>query len=261
MNLKDQIELLNTLIEEGYILDFYQTKKLLYTYGVKKIDVSYIEHREDNSIDKVYGNEDLHKVSLVVRKKSWVKSLPSIYQDNKFLINFLFALQLTQSTQKEIIDNIETLFIPEETVAIDWLFEWFGISFGNYISDNSKRKYLYRLIELHKIRGTKEYLEEIVFILVNRKINIIEFSRYRFEIEIFFENEERDKKDEICQIVSKIIEVEKPAFTFFLGIKNCKNKKKIQDIESPIQQNVIVDSTIEEDKTVDNNEFDEFDEW
>lgn len=110
--------------------------------------------------------------SVELCRESWIKNLPELYHDNEFLQRFLFGIQQNYQKTEAKLDDISYLFNPSNTEFIDWLASWVGISFSSEVSEHSKRRLVQNMVRLYKIRGSKEYLVELIEYLTNVVVRI-----------------------------------------------------------------------------------------
>ena len=173
----------------------------------------------------------------------YIKYLPSIYQDNKFLEGFLLAFEqiLTgvsdsnevpgSDTQglEEYIDNIHTYFHPgypsknnqidrKETAPTEflpWLATWVALSLRDDWKEETKRRFISQIVPLYRMRGTKAGLTQILQLYTQEKVNIYEFDDppHYFQVELSLSDRSDLARTEA--IARAIIDREKPAHTFY----------------------------------------------
>ncbi len=246
------IKYIQNLLNKKIEVDLYSLKTLLSQANIKIKDIIFKECRDKPhltliSIDSF--DEKEKTINITLCEKSWIELLPSIYQENDFLKRFLYGFQVTMLTQKEKVEHINDLFIPEKTDAINWLGSWFGVNF-NSNNENAKRKMLYKIIELYKIRGTKEYLIEIIKIFTDIDIKILERYIPKYIIEkgyidkssIDFTksftvrinkklSKDNTEEKKLLQSIKIILNREKPAFTSaYIDYKFLHIKEIIGDV-------------------------------
>lgn len=231
MNKEEDIVLyIDNLIKKGIDVPYYKAKRLL---DISSLEVQNIKFVSGKSLLVKSIARDINgNINIVISEKSWVEYLPKIYKQDKILVDFLYGFQLLLLKQKEIVDNSERLLTPEISEQLDWLASWFGISFNTLVEDDSKRNFIYKILSLYNIRGTKKYLIELVKIIMD--IEIIIKERYipnsviqneydindEFDIKksftVVIEKQFSDDK-EIEKIkfnmLKKLVLKEKPAFT------------------------------------------------
>ena len=189
-------------------------------------DVSYIAGESQKAIlDKITFLED-DTIKLVYKKESWIQLLPSLYQDNQFLEQFLFGFQQTHQNMENTIDTLSEQFTPYNTEFISWLGNWVGVEFGDDIEIDSKRRLLSDIVRLYKIRGTKDYFISVVKHLTNVTISIDDKGEYskihhnllsknphKSLMKIFIHekiSEDKNEESQKLSIIKRIFESEKP---------------------------------------------------
>ncbi|MEA3354638.1 MAG: phage tail protein [Campylobacterota bacterium] len=228
-NKEETVKYIQKLLDNSIDIDYYRLRFILDTNGIVIDDIIFTEQRGRADLSLV-SIEDIGEssVSITVNSKSWNKFLPSIYQDNDLLKNFLFSIQVSSLTQREQIDNVEKLFNPESTAFVDWLSSWFGIKYHDIVDDDAKRVMLYNMMDLYKCRGTKKYFIKLIKILTNVDIDIEEYVLYSgyqyhkmnkqmknsFKVIIKDKiSDDKAKEKEKLRIIMNIIDNEKPVNT------------------------------------------------
>jgi phage tail-like protein len=223
----DVIVYIQSLLNEGFSLPYYNISHLLHTYNYSIADIHFIKPNKKQPRLTIHSIKETKKgVNLLVYEESWSNYLPLVLK-NETLEEFLYGFQLSMFKQIEVIDNIETLFTPEKTpeAFVEWIASWFNIAFSDKIKLKNRRKIIYKLTELYNAKGTKFYLKEMVLLLTDITIEIKEravldnFStsnkNLSFIVTIIKEPPYVDhlEKNLMHQIVKSIIENEKPIFT------------------------------------------------
>lgn len=260
---KETVDYINKLLDSFVDVDYYRLKFILdrNNISVENLIFQELSDKSELSLISINLNSNL-SVNLSINSLSWTKYLPSIYQDNDFLKNFLFGIQVTSLNQEEVIDNISDLFKPETTEFIDWLSSWFGIKYHTIVSEEAKKVMLYNMIELYKCRGTKKYFKRLVKILTNMDIEIVEYtvySDYQHLSSQAFKNsfkviiQQKISEDPIeektkLNIITNIINQEKPIntkanieYSFIETVDYEAEKESIVDYHSEYQSDVTYD--------------------
>lgn len=223
----DVVVYIQSLLNEGFSLPYYNIAHLLKTYNYSVADIMFIKPTKKQprlTIQSIKETEE--GVKLGVFEESWSNYLPLVLK-NDTLEEFLYGFQLVMFKHIEVMDNVETLFSPEQTpeAFVGWLGSWFNIAFSDKIKLKNRRKIIYRLTELYSAKGTQYYLKEMVHLLTDIHIEIKErevldnFStsnkNLSFVVSIKEEPayEDNVEKNLMHQIVKNIIENEKPIFT------------------------------------------------
>ncbi len=115
-------------------------------------------------------------VDLKVASQNPIRNLPSIYQGNQSLENFLWIFQhITNSTQSTL-DRIHTFFDPIEapTDFYKWLGTWFSINVNYAITEEKMRCLIRDAVSLYQWRGTVAGLAKYLEIITDVKPTIHE---------------------------------------------------------------------------------------
>lgn len=263
----DPIIYIKSLLDEGFTLPSHNVIELLNIYNYKISNIKLIEPKNEQkrlTLSKI--REEASGISLFIYEKSWADYLPAVYR-NKDLSDFLYGFQLTMLKQMTTIDKIENLFTPEKTPdeLVNWLGFWFNISFSNKIKIKNKRKILYKLTSLYNTKGTSKYLKEMVYLLTDTTIEIQERSSLldhdKTECSSFIVNIEGEppyhseiERQQIHQIIQKIINTEKPIFTnaYFNSSFSLINQVPIKEdiITESLESQYIPESIIDEEAII-----------
>ena len=261
----DVVVYIQSLLNEGFSLPYYNIAHLLKTYNYSVADIIFIKPTKKQPRLTIHSiKETKEGVNLSVFEESWSNYLPLVLK-NDTLEEFLYGFQLLMFKHIEVIDNIETLFTPEKTpeAFVEWLASWFNIAFSDKIKLKNRRKVIYRLTELYNAKGTKYYLKEMVFLLTDIEIDIKErevldtFSssnkNLSFVVTIIKEPPYTDnvEKNVMHQIVKNIIDSEKPIFTTAL-FDNSFELNTLQSIPSTPEKkelNIDQEAIIKEQET------------
>jgi len=224
---RDVVVYIQSLLNEGFILPYYNIAKLLKIYHYNIAEIIFIKPKNKQERLTLHSIREIKKgVVLTIIEQSWTDYLPQVYR-NDDLEAFLYGFQLSMFKYIEVIDNVEELFTPEQApdAFIEWLASWFNMTFSDKIQLKNRRQIIYRLTSLYNAKGTKKYLIEMVSLLTDIEIEIEEraildnFSMINknlsFVVSIKQEpNYPNDyEKSLVHQIVKEIIESEKPIFT------------------------------------------------
>lgn len=126
---------------------------------------------------------EINKLKLELAGTSLIDYLPQIYKMNDkslFLSRFLFIFQSLYADLNNDIDNLPRLFAPDrvDEEFLNWLVQWFSIK-DTYIWGEEKLRILLKnIIELYKIKGTKQSIKKIVELYLGVTPLVIE----RFEV-------------------------------------------------------------------------------
>lgn len=190
-------------------------------------------------------------VNLRVASMNPIGFLPSIYQGNEQLKNFLWIFQHIFNSITFKLDNIHRYFNPIEAPRdfYKWLASWFSINV-NYTITEEKMRYLIKdIVSLYQWRGTAaglaryleiitdvkpEILEDYVphkeyLIKSDRLIEnyILEKNRSQYTFTVYFPVKAGHFDLDTIKKINQIIESEKPAHAhFYLIFKTDKEKEK-----------------------------------
>jgi phage tail-like protein len=166
--------------------------------------------------------------------------LPAIYQD-QFLGRYLSAFEkilLGRNDQdqsephlnglEETIDAIASYFDPNDTPQefLSWLASWAALSLRADLDPETQRGFISRIIQLYRRRGTKNNLIELLTIFtgiqptvdehaVPTNLNAQTDSAFFFKVSILMANPKPDEVNRQRAIARALIEMEKPAHTFY----------------------------------------------
>lgn len=151
--------------------------KLLYPSLSDKIDLEFVESNAQRFtvIDCKYDKSQ-KKLTLKATSNNPIRHLPSMYQDNDFLRNYLMIFQHIMNETSITLDNIDNLFRPMEADAkfLPVIADWFGINPELLGSEEITRKVLQFAIPLYRYRGTKLGLKTLLYLISGIKPEIIE---------------------------------------------------------------------------------------
>jgi phage tail-like protein len=195
-------------------------------------------------------------VDLKVASANPIRNLPSIYQGNQSLKNFLWIFQHITNDIQATLDRVHTFFDPIEapTDFYKWLGSWFSINVNYAITEEKMRCLIRDAVNLYQWRGTvvglTKYLEIITDVkptihenvmpqtefiidgnrIAERQILDESTSQYFFTVE-FPVGVEHFSLDDIKKIYY-IIQTEKPAHTnFYLIFTRVKKERKVSFFE------------------------------
>lgn len=116
------------------------------------------------------------KIMLYATSKNPIRNLPSIYQEDEFLRNFLMIFQHISNDIAIKIDNMNELFRPMRCPAdfLNVLADWFGIDINLLGGEENKRLFLQYAIPLFKTRGTITGIKILIYIATGIVVEIVE---------------------------------------------------------------------------------------
>ena len=262
-NSKDEtLTYLNTLLEKDISIYQEQLNKVCELNGIKINEELFT--LGDSLRPKLHSVElKDDKLNVVYEKKSWIKTLPSLYHENEFLKRFLHGIEHSHYQIEKQIDNMADQFSAQKTEFVDWLSSWLGITISNNVDEIAKRKLLSDMVRLYGIRGTKQYFIDIIKHLCNVEVRIEHAQEYRTlhhnlilkdtskKLINIYIDENLDTKDEERKIsfIKSIMEHEKPIGTSYKIIYKHKDPIKQETLKE------LKEDTIKEDeKQINTNE-------
>lgn len=115
----------------------------------------------------------LNGVKVYCPRKSYIRYLPEVYQDNEgnaeFLTRFLSIFESVFVDIEDELDRQTEYLDPQEIPLpyLSWLNEWLGVEQGETWPGQARRELLLSAPELYKQRGTKEGLLELLQIYLD----------------------------------------------------------------------------------------------
>lgn len=136
-----------------------------------RIDLSV----QSDTLPEIYG------IKIQFPKQTWMEYLPEIYQEDKksssFLERFLGIYQSLYQDMSNKITQAASFFDPDVVDGdfLKWLATWLSID-DVYVWSEDKLKYLIKnAMGMYKIRGTTEYLADIIELYTGKKPYIVEY--------------------------------------------------------------------------------------
>lgn len=124
---------------------------------MKDIDLAYEEsYVKRFTILKCTYDRIARKVCFTVASANPIRHLPSNYQGNAFLRNFLMVFQHVFNSTTITLDNLHHYFRPMEcpTRFLPVIADWFGVHLDTLGGESEVRRFLQYAIPLYKFRGT-----------------------------------------------------------------------------------------------------------
>lgn len=161
-------------------LDVYKAKNRitrLFPSMENRIDIEFVEAecRRFVVLDCEY-NDDKEIIKLKVASKNPIRHLPSIYQENDFLRNYLMIFQHIMNETSITLDNIDNLFRPMEVDSrfLPLISSWIGVNYELLGTEDIARKVLQYAVPLYRYRGTKLGMRALLFLVTGVVPEIIE---------------------------------------------------------------------------------------
>jgi phage tail-like protein len=171
---------------------------------------------------------------------SFLDYLPVIYRE-KFLGQYLSAFEkilLGRNDEtppephlnglEETIDAIALYFDPNRTPQefLSWLAGWAALSLRADLDEATQRSFIAQIIQLYRRRGTKDNLIQLLTIFTGIKPTIDENAKprgvkapgdspYFFKVSILMASPQPDEVNRQRAIARALIEMEKPAYTYY----------------------------------------------
>lgn len=162
-------------------LDVYRaTNRLLRIFPfLEKNDIDIVYEESDVkrfTIMRTSYNKNTKKVLFTVASANPVRHLPSNYQGNVFLSNYLMIFQHLFNSTSITLDNIHQYFRPMECPPrfLPVIADWFGIHLDTLGGEDEVRRFLQYAIPLYKYRGTVAGLRAHLAIVAGVVPEIIE---------------------------------------------------------------------------------------
>ena len=166
--------------------------------------------------------------------------LPAIYQDT-FLGQYLSAFEkllLGRNDEtppathlnglEETIDAIALYFDPNQTPRefLSWLAGWAALSLRADLDEATQRSFIAQIIQLYRRRGTKDNLVKLLTIFTGIEPTVDEDAKpsaadapddsaYFFKVSILMASPQPDEVNRQRAIARSLIEMEKPAYTYY----------------------------------------------
>lgn len=176
--------------------------------------------------------------------KRLVDYLPAIYREDPFLEKYLSAFEkilLGRNDDKKIpgekdgaetrsleetIDAIPSLFDPLLTPRdfLPWLASWMALSLRADLDEGAQSRFVANIIQRYRRRGTKDNLIELLTLFTTTPPEIDEYAvpkgadthpLHFFKVSVLLTNPSHEVVQRTREIVHAIIDLEKPAHTFY----------------------------------------------
>ncbi|MDQ7024439.1 MAG: FHA domain-containing protein [Anaerolineae bacterium] len=109
-------------------------------------------------------------------KSTWLKYLPSIYEDDEFLGRYLLIFESIMSPITWVIDNFDEYLGPEMAPVewVQWLAGWFDVLLVPEVPEARQREVLKQIGWLFLRRGTPTGLERLLELYFGVNVTILE---------------------------------------------------------------------------------------
>lgn len=127
----------------------------------------------------------LSRLQVFFPRMSWKTYLPEIYQngDSSFLERYLEIFQTVYQEMEQRIEALPDLYSPEQTPSewLVWLSQWISVE-DPYLWQEEQLRYLIRHgMELSGIRGTVEYLKQMLWLYTGTIPYVVEYCQWAYE--------------------------------------------------------------------------------
>jgi phage tail-like protein len=167
---------------------------------------------------------------------SLLQYLPAVYREDPFLGHFLLAFEKLLFGLEQEVAGMATNFDPlaAPTHFLHWLASWTAFSLRFDLDVAKQRDFIANIIPLYRRRGTKQNLEELLRIFISGlgEITIVDEAsetvvggeigrstvdapRHYFSVTLQLKSTSQEMRRRQIEIARAIIELEKPAHTYF----------------------------------------------
>lgn len=209
--------------------DFREAEDVLFTNVTGRFLRLRIHFRRKND-----AHVRITRMKICFPKQTWLSYLPELYQEQEdsFLERYLGIFQALYEERTERIARIPQQLSPftESGEALRELSGWFAIGDEGFWNEEQKRYLILHTARLLRIRGTAEYVKELLFLGTGRTVYIVEYGQlmpyfdggkeeerlkrlytagpYEFAVVI----DTRKQEENELYRVGRIVEMAKPAY-------------------------------------------------
>jgi len=107
----------------------------------------------------------------------YLRYLPSIFQDDEFMGQFLRIFEDITTPLENTISNNNLYFDPDLTPLpfLEWISDWMDLSISKNWPEDKRRELIKSAVELYRWRGTKRGLSEFLRIYTGKNPVITEY--------------------------------------------------------------------------------------
>ena len=179
----------------------------------------------------------ISRIKIYFPHQTWLSYLPELYreyaQEDSFFARYLGIFQSLYEDMTEQIMRIPQRLSPftGDGEALAELSEWFGLNDQELWNEEQRRYLLLHAPRLLRIRGTAEYLKELLFLGTGRNVHIVEYGQLLpyfdggetqerlkrlytsgpCEFAVVVEQKEQAEENALY-VIGKIVELAKPAY-------------------------------------------------
>ena len=111
-------------------------------------------------------------------REGWIRHLPAIYarESDAFLEPALALLEQALGDEEALIESLPRLFDPAATPteALTWLAGWLAWPVESSLDEQAQRATIARAFDLQGMRGTAEYLRELIALVLGADAQVLE---------------------------------------------------------------------------------------
>jgi phage tail-like protein len=147
--------------------------------------------------------------------------LPTIYRDDPFLGQYLWAFEQVLLGLEAQIGNLATVFDPTQAPEdfLPWLSTWVAFTLRADLEPAQQQQFLARIVPLYRRRGTTQNLQDLLFIFTGGTPIITEAvdteAAHHFTITLSLPLKPPAERLRQIAIAHGLIDLEKPAHTVY----------------------------------------------
>ena len=179
----------------------------------------------------------ISRIKICFPRQTWLSYLPEIYRESaehdSFLGRYLGIFQTIYEEMTEQIAQIPRRLSAfyESDEALRELSEWLGIENGELWNQEQRRYLIRNAVRLSHIRGTAEYLRELICLATGKRVYVVEYcclmpyfdggeterrlkelyASNPYEFAVLVDGKEQAVQEELC-LIGRIVEMAKPAY-------------------------------------------------
>jgi phage tail-like protein len=147
--------------------------------------------------------------------------LPAIYRDDPFLGQYLWAFEQVLLGLEAQIGSLAAVFDPTQAPEdfLPWLSTWVAFTLRADLEPAQQQQFLARIVPLYRRRGTKQNLQDLLFIFTGGTPTITEAvdaeAAHHFTITLRLPQKPPADRLRQITIAHGLIDLEKPAHTVY----------------------------------------------
>jgi phage tail-like protein len=160
-------------------LNLFRAKLRIDTAGLIVGKIKYVElpHQKNQVVRAVFRSEEEKQfVDLLVGTDNMIRFLPSMFQKEDFLRNFLMIFQHIHNEIGLVLENQHNYFTPVEAPHnfLKWLSSWFGMKLSALLPVEKMRLLLQNAMTLYRWRGTIKGIKRLMQLVTDVEPEIFE---------------------------------------------------------------------------------------